>query len=274
LNGQGDAPARVSELALAIADASGLEPVCTALEEGRLSLSSTAATRSAVAQGNPQLEGFIRSLQEAWRLADPRISGQAMALALRTSIAAATSVSRRIPDTQVVWTGPKVEGSFLRATREVVRELLRGARAELLVVGYWIAARDDGEGIIEELIASLADGVIRGVTVSVVMDERVRPDGRDNGRILKSIWPIAVTLPRLLTWRLPAADQHLKLHAKVLVADRTDALVTSANLTSYAMDRNMEMGVRIIGRPAADIAKHFDLLAAKGVIEPYRDDSR
>jgi hypothetical protein len=113
----------------------------------------------------------------------------------------------RIPDTQVVWTGPKVEGSFLRATREVVRELLRGARAELLVVGYWIAARDDGEGIIEELIASLADGVIRGVTVSVVMDERVRPDGRDNGRILKSIWPIAVTLPKLLTWRLPAAEE-------------------------------------------------------------------
>lgn len=152
-----------------------------------------------------------------------------------------------------------------------MRELLRGARAELQVVGYWITARDDGEGIIEELIASLSDAVTRGVTVSVVMDERVRPDGRDNGGILRSAWPIGVVLPRLLTWRLSAVDQHLKLHAKVLVVDRTDALVTSANLTSYAMDRYMEMGVRIIGRPAADIAQHFDLLAAEGVIEPYRD---
>jgi phosphatidylserine/phosphatidylglycerophosphate/cardiolipin synthase-like enzyme len=61
----------------------------------------------------------------------------------------------------------------------------------------------------------------------------------------------------------------LKLHAKVLVADRGDALVTSANLTSYAMDRNMEMGARIIGQPAADIARHFDLLEAYGVLEPY-----
>ena len=266
-----DPLARLAELVLAMADASGLESVCAALEEGRLSLTSTAAARAAVALGNPRLETCVRSLQEAWRLADPKLSGQAVAFALRTSIAAVRSVRGRIPGTQVVWTGPKVEGSFLRATKEVVRELLRGARAELLVVGYWIAARDDGEGIIEELIASLSDAVIRGVTVRVVMDERVRSDGRDNGGILRSAWPIGVVLPRLLTWRLSAVDQHLKLHAKVLVVDRTDALVTSANLTSYAMDRNMEMGVRIIGRPAADIAQHFDLLAAEGVIEPYRD---
>jgi phosphatidylserine/phosphatidylglycerophosphate/cardiolipin synthase-like enzyme len=80
-------------------------------------------------------------------------------------------------------------------------------------------------------------------------------------------------LPNILTWRLPPGDQHLKLHAKVLVADRRDALVTSANLTSYAMDRNMEMGVRIVGHPAIDIARHFDLLEAHGVLEPY-DDGR
>jgi cardiolipin synthase A/B len=148
---------------------------------------------------------------------------------------------------------------------------MHDARVELLVVGYWIAARDDGEGIIEEFIALLADAIIRGAKVSVVMDERLRPNGRDNRKILKSAWPIGVGLPKLLTWRIPPSDQHLKLHAKVLVADRTDALVTSANLTAYAMDRNMEMGIRIIGRPAADIAKHFDLLAAEGVIEPYPD---
>jgi cardiolipin synthase A/B len=260
---------QIAELALAIADAWELESVCTALEEGRFNLSSTAPARAAIAEGSPGIETYLRSLQEAWRAADPKLTGQAIALALRTSVVAATSVRVRAPSTQVVWTGPKVEGSFLRATREVVREILRGARTELLVVGYWIAARDDGEGIIEELIALLADAVTRGVAVSVIMDERLRSDGRDNARILKSAWPICTVLPKQLTWRLPPTDQHLKLHAKVLIADRTDALVTSANLTSYAMDRNMEMGVRIIGRPAADIAKHFDLLVAKGVIEPY-----
>jgi phosphatidylserine/phosphatidylglycerophosphate/cardiolipin synthase-like enzyme len=150
-----------------------------------------------------------------------------------------------------------------------VRELLRRARVEVLVVGYWIAARDDGEGIIEEVITSLAEAVMRGTGVRVIVDERVRPDGRDNRSILVSAWPHSIALPRILTWHLPRGNQHLKLHAKVLVADRRDALVTSANLTSYAMDLNMEMGVRIVGHPAGDIAKHFDLLEAAGILEPY-----
>ena len=174
-----------------------------------------------------------------------------------------------VPITQVAWTGPKVEGSFLRATREVVRELLRGAAHELLVVGYWIAARDDGEGIIQEVIDSLGDAVQRRVSVTLVVDERNRDDGRNNRQILLEAWPSGPSPPRILTWRLPMGDRHLKLHAKVLVADGRDALVTSANLTSYAMDRNMEMGVRVTGSPAATIAQHFKLLERQGVIEPF-----
>jgi len=263
---------RLAELALAIADASGLESVCCALEDGRLSRGSAAATRAAVAEGNANLERHLRSLLETWGAIDPDLSGPALALVLRTSVASVVAFRRYAPTTQVVWTGPKVDGSFLRATREVVRELLRGAQAELLVVGYWIAARDDGEGIIEEVIESLADAVTRGVLVGVVVDERIRLDGRDNRRILISAWPVGVPLPKILTWRLPPTDQHLKLHAKVLVADRRDALVTSANLTFYAMDRNMEMGVRVVGHPAVDIARHFDLLEARGILQPYDDE--
>jgi phosphatidylserine/phosphatidylglycerophosphate/cardiolipin synthase-like enzyme len=225
-----------------------------------------------VAGGNVAVEGCLRSLQEAWALAGSDLSAEALALLLRTCAASVAAFRQRVPSTQVAWTGPRVEGSFLRATREVVREMLREAHRELLVVGYWIAARDDGQGIIEEIIASLAEAVGRGVTVTVVFDERLRPDGRDNRGVLRSTWPPDVTLPKILTWRLPSDDQNLKLHAKVLVTDRRDALVTSANLTSYAMDRNMEMGVRIVGRPAFDIARHFDLLIGSGVLEPYGND--
>jgi phosphatidylserine/phosphatidylglycerophosphate/cardiolipin synthase-like enzyme len=82
-------------------------------------------------------------------------------------------------------------------------------------------------------------------------------------------WPLGCPPPRILTWRLPADDRHLKLHAKVLLADRRDALVTSANLTFYAMDRNMEMGVRVTGAPAATIAQHFALLERENIIEPF-----
>lgn len=264
-----NALSRLGEIALALADTSSLESVCRALESGRLGRTSTAATRAGVAEGNSTVESQLRTLQELWALVGADVPPRAFALVLRTSVASVTSFRMQVPTTQVVWTGPNVDGSFLRATREVVREILRDARSELLLVGYWIAARDDGDGIIEEVIASLADAVTRGVTVRIIVDERVRADGRDNKRVLVSAWPDDVPLPTVLTWRLPADDQYLKLHAKVLVADRRDALVTSANLTSYAMDRNMEMGARIVGHPALGIARHFDLLVAQGVLESY-----
>lgn len=260
---------QLSEATSAIADTPGLESICCALESGLLDPDSTAAARAAIAGGDATLEHCLRSLQAAWRLAGPALSPEALALVIRTSVASVASFRRSVPTTQVVWTGPKVEGSYLRTTREVVREILRGARHELLVVGYWIAARDEGEGIIEEVISAIGDAVGRGVAVTIVIDERLRFDGRNNRSVLLSAWPAGVKVPRLLTWHLPPGDAHLKLHAKVLVADRRDALVTSANLTSYAMDRNMEMGARIVGTPAGGIADHFDLLAECGVLALY-----
>ena len=70
----------------------------------------------------------------------------------------------------------------------------------------------------------------------------LKPWKKSKKKPMTEVWPMGVPLPRVLTWRLPSNDRHLKLHAKVLVADGHDALVTSANLTSYALDRNMEMG--------------------------------
>ena len=140
---------------------------------------------------------------------------------------------RQLPATQVVWTGPKVERSFLRSTREVIRELLRGACCELLVIGYWIAAHDEAVGIIEDIIVLLEDAVRRGVHVTIILDERHRADARDNRLIFVDAWPQGAPLPTMLTWKLPPDDKYLKLHAKVLVADGGDALVTWIQISRW-----------------------------------------
>ncbi len=84
-----------------------------------------------------------------------------------------------------------------------------------------------------------------------------------------ALWPRDLAPPALLTWRTSGDDAHLKLHAKVIVSDRRDALVTSANLTLHAIDLNMEIGVRVLGEPASAIASHFDRLIAQGVLVSY-----
>jgi len=174
------------------------------------------------------------------------------------------------PRTEVVWTGPTVAGSYLRATRQVVQDIIQSASSELLVVGYWIAGKGDVEGIINDVIDQVGDAVRRGVKVTLVLDRGEKGYGKNNRDTLLELWPPALELPKILTWAVPEQEKHLKLHAKVLVADRADALVTSANLTMHALDRNMEMGVRIIGNPAKLISEQFRLLGNSGVLVDFK----
>jgi cardiolipin synthase len=264
-----DSSNRLAMFAKELLDMNALEGVCDALKSGKLTQVSTGAIRSAISQGSSQIELGIRQLQDVWGSDLTGMSGTDLGILLQVASAAIRNEREASTKMQVVWSGPEVEGSYVRATREVVREIVRNAKREMIVVGYWLAGREDGEGIIQELVQLLSEAVTRGVVLTVVLDERQRPDGTDNRRILSDLWPSSMPFPRLLTWRLPLGEKHLKLHAKVMVADRRDALVTSANLTWYAMDRNIEMGIRISGPSAEIISQHLRLLDTTGILQPF-----
>ena len=53
---------------------------------------------------------------------------------------------------------------------------------------------------------------------------------------------------RLFAWREKADEfSNGRVHAKVAVADSHSCFITSANLTGYAMEKNMEAGVLLTG---------------------------
>ncbi len=59
------------------------------------------------------------------------------------------------------------------------------------------------------------------------------------------------------------------LHAKAVVTDDTAVLVTSANLTEAAFDRNIELGILVRDRTlAASITSHFRTLIERGLLSP------
>ncbi|MBC3382974.1 MULTISPECIES: DISARM system phospholipase D-like protein DrmC [unclassified Pseudomonas] len=243
--------------------------VIVALESGELTSQSGSASIAKLAAGRRTVQSALSSLITIWTIEFTALGSAAFALQLTALKEAVLLTEGEATLTEVVWTGPKVEGSYLRATRQVVQDIISAAQSELLVVGYWLAGKEDYEGIINDIIALMAEAVLRGVEVTLVLDEGEKGYGKSNRDILIALWPKIVALPKLLTWKIPADDKHLKLHAKVLVADRHDALVTSANLTMYALDRNMEMGVRAQGQPSVRIAQHFALLRHKEVLVPY-----
>jgi len=59
-----------------------------------------------------------------------------------------------------------------------------------------------------------------------------------------------------------------KLHAKMVIVNRHDVLITSANLTGHGLGRNLEIGRRAYGKPAEDAADHFDELIKAGTFQP------
>jgi phosphatidylserine/phosphatidylglycerophosphate/cardiolipin synthase-like enzyme len=94
----------------------------------------------------------------------------------------------------------------------------------------------------------------------------------DHGGTLNvdSIGKMKSALPgaRILTWlQKPDGFAGGRVHAKCAVADEKVCFVSSANLTSYAMERNMEAGVLVTGGDVPrDLQRHFEALETTCII--------
>ena len=65
-----------------------------------------------------------------------------------------------------------------------------------------------------------------------------------------------------------SAGPSRSVHAKCAVADGAVAFITSANVSSAAMERNMELGVLTRGGAIPDnLDRHLDGLVTTGVVE-------
>jgi phosphatidylserine/phosphatidylglycerophosphate/cardiolipin synthase-like enzyme len=60
------------------------------------------------------------------------------------------------------------------------------------------------------------------------------------------------------------------MHAKCLLVDGHDLLVTSANFTFHGLHGNIEIGIRLSGPPAAEARKIFSHLVGNQVLEEVR----
>lgn len=137
------------------------------------------------------------------------------------------------------------------ATRDVVRELLRGSRRELLIVGFSMTD--------PEFFTLLTRRGCDGVRVTVVGDREAGDvDGFVRG------WPTtAVPLVALHDVR-PDRGEHRRMHGKVVVADRRVALLGSANFSAGGLAGNIEFGVRVEGSIPQELHRTVDTLREEG----------
>jgi phosphatidylserine/phosphatidylglycerophosphate/cardiolipin synthase-like enzyme len=193
----------------------------------------------------------MEQVVKAWEKA-PELDGAAISLALQSASAGYRSAKAE-SQLEVVWSGPEGEVD-VRLTYAVLIEVIRSAQRRLTLVSF--AAHR-----VKEVAEALKIASDAGVEVRVVLDggtEAVRAFDASDGIALYT-WP-----PTLLPEHDPL---HASLHAKAAIADDQLAFVTSANLTGYALDRNMELGLLVRGGEAPRLlADHFDGLINSGVL--------
>lgn len=164
--------------------------------------------------------------------------------------------SEPTPLVEVVCTAPFTLGVPVRATFATAAEMIATAQREIILVGYVFT-----EGA-RELLNRVVAATKRGVPVTLVGNEL-----RAHLPFLRSVWGNA-TPPRVFSRDTNTIDAMATLHAKLLLCDRTDGLVTSANFSLHGLHENIELGVRIQAPAIARMAEVIDELIAHGEVTP------
>lgn len=156
---------------------------------------------------------------------------------------------------EVVWTGPDSGHTGTRLTLAVITDLIASAERELLLVSY--AAHSD-----PNLVHALEVAHARGIDITLLLE---RPE--DNPAYESYRTPFESVAADRLRWPATERSTGAALHAKILVVDDEVALVGSANMTSRAMEQNLECGVMVRGHGAARaIRGHILRLRERGVL--------
>ena len=91
---------------------------------------------------------------------------------------------------------------------------------------------------------------------------------------MRVAWPKDVRLPTLWTREPDPGDAISALHAKVIVFDDADHLVSSANLTFHGLRGNLELGVLVRGAVAVEMRALLQRWISDGLLSEVRRPPR
>ncbi len=206
-------------------------------------------------------QSVIDRLGKAWDDM-PSLTPLELAAALRGASGTVALIEKReIVD--MVWTGPKTGMVASRHTEQVLLEVISSATEQLFLVSF-VAYN------IDSIIKALQNAVGQNVVISILLESSVVHGGKistDSILMIQKLLPTA----KIYAWNPKSKNDGASkgaVHAKCAVADGKLAFVTSANLTSAAMERNLELGVLVRGGKLPDeLHRHLDALVATGIVE-------
>ncbi len=165
-----------------------------------------------------------------------------------------------------------------RDTAVVVQELFQSVRRSVLVSSFVVDERDKAEALFGLLAKRMDEEADLSVRLYLNVQRKYGDETADSvllkkfaDRFRHQVWP-GERLPEV--YHDPRAlavggKTRACLHAKCIVVDEDRALVSSANFTEAAHERNIEAGLLIADRQVATALRtQYETLAERGVLRP------
>ncbi len=218
--------------------------------------------------GGPAAREVVGRLLTRWQAEVPTMQPSAIATALEIA-AHCVAQARATQTLELAWTGP-TSLLPLRRIAQALQQVIDGAERELLIISY--AVYD-----VPEIGAALVRAANRGVSLRLVIESPKEVDGRVAYDGLLAFGPYVREQARVFRWppnRRPKDEtgRYGSLHVKCAVADERALLISSANLTHYALNLNMEMGLLVHGGDLPhQVTRHFTDLIRSGILVSAAD---
>jgi cardiolipin synthase A/B len=203
-------------------------------------------------------------LAQVIRLGTGHMSWEAIGWAVKAAQATSHELQAQ-QQVELLWSGPSPASQIpIRRIDQVFYDLIALAKREILLVTFAAAK-------IGRLSDSLVSAAIRGVSIRLILEFEQTSEGQLSYDALNAFPAVLRKSARVYYW--PAekrgrneAGRPGKLHAKVAVIDNA-VILSSANLTDDAFNRNLEMGVCIRGFEVRNnLLRHFEALIEQGVV--------
>jgi phosphatidylserine/phosphatidylglycerophosphate/cardiolipin synthase-like enzyme len=186
---------------------------------------------------------------------------------------ASDEVFRQKQSVEIVWTGPASRSTAFRRTDQALLELIESAAESLIIVTF---AAYKLSGIADAIVKAGA----RHVDIALVVETKETSAGHYVHKELATKNSQLLSVAKVYTWPLDnrptdSFGNRGSLHAKCAIADDKMAFVSSANLTEYALNINMEMGVLVKGGVIPQLMQtHFRGLIREGILAELKSLSR
>ena len=200
-----------------------------------------------------------------------KMSWEALSWVLSTSFTTYQR-SRAEQHIELLWSGPSPAKQIpARRIDQALYDLIANAEREILMVTFAAAK-------IERLTGELWKAAKAGVKIRLVLEFEDSSEGQLSYDAMKAFPPALIHASEIYHWPVEKRERNQagrpgKLHAKVAIVDDI-ALVSSANLTDDAFNRNLEVGLLVKNAEFLATAKsYFESLIAAGTLSRLHSDT-